>query len=106
MLALNVRILTAFSILLITLFFVVQAAFAAPGNSGTTKPGWGFGDKNHIHVGPPGQSVIVQNNSVHVENNVQVSSNTGNNSGNGSIVTGVSHVVISIVNFLGFNITS
>ena len=30
-------------------------AFAA-GNSGSTKPGWGFGDKNHIHTGPPGLS--------------------------------------------------
>ncbi len=22
-----------------------------------TRPGWGFGDKNHVHTGPPGQSV-------------------------------------------------
>jgi hypothetical protein len=34
------------------------AAFAqGAGNSGNTKPGWGFGDKNHVHTGPPGQSV-------------------------------------------------
>jgi len=23
--------------------------------SGGTRPGWGFGDKNHEHSGPPGQ---------------------------------------------------
>lgn len=23
--------------------------------SGGTRPGWGFGDKNHDHTGPPGQ---------------------------------------------------
>ena len=26
-----------------------------------TRPGWGYGDKNHVHVGPPGQSVNVGN---------------------------------------------
>jgi hypothetical protein len=31
-----------------------QSALAA---SNTDKPGWGNGDKNHVHVGPPGQSV-------------------------------------------------
>lgn len=33
------------------------SVYAARGNSGETKPGWGYGDKNHVHVGPPGQSV-------------------------------------------------
>jgi hypothetical protein len=37
--------------------FVVTTALAAPGNSGDTKPGWGYGDNNHVHTGPPGQSV-------------------------------------------------
>jgi hypothetical protein len=32
------------------------SAFAAQ-NSGGTTPGWGFGDTNHVHTGPPGQSV-------------------------------------------------
>lgn len=36
------------------------SAFAQTGN-GNTRPGWGFGDKNHIHVGPPGQSVFPHN---------------------------------------------
>ena len=26
-------------------------------NDGGTRPGWGNGDKNHEHTGPPGQSV-------------------------------------------------
>ena len=26
-----------------------------PGQSQYTKPGWGCGDKNHIHTGPPGR---------------------------------------------------
>jgi hypothetical protein len=30
-------------------------AYANTNNNG--KPGWGYGDKNHHHVGPPGQSV-------------------------------------------------
>lgn len=36
---------------------VASTAFAGPGKSGDTKPGWGYGDKNHTHTGPPGQSV-------------------------------------------------
>jgi|GEM_PF-2180310 len=27
-----------------------------------TRPGWGNGDKNHVHTGPPGQSVNVGKN--------------------------------------------
>jgi hypothetical protein len=38
---------------------MVQAAFAAPANTGV-RPGWGFGDENHVHTGPPGQSVAPQ----------------------------------------------
>lgn len=35
--------------------YFVTSAYAKP--QGETKPGWGYGDKNHVHVGPPGQSV-------------------------------------------------
>ena len=35
-----------------------STAFAA-GHSGDNKPGWGHGDKNHHHTGPPGHSVSV-----------------------------------------------
>ncbi len=39
---------------------LVTSAMAAPGNGkavgkGETRPGNGFGDKNHVHTGPPGQ---------------------------------------------------
>ena len=45
--------------------FVVAAAavsagtYAAQHASSGTRPGWGYGDKNHVHTGPPGQSVRV-----------------------------------------------
>jgi len=36
--------------------FVATAAMAQPSGD-NTRPGWGFGDKSHVHTGPPGQSV-------------------------------------------------
>jgi len=33
------------------------SAFSGPGNSGDTKPGWGYGDTNHTHTGPPGSTI-------------------------------------------------
>jgi hypothetical protein len=33
-----------------------SSAIAAP-PADNTRPGWGNGDVNHIHTGPPGQSV-------------------------------------------------
>lgn len=33
---------------------------SASAQSVNIKPGWGFGDTNHVHVGPPGQSVLPQ----------------------------------------------
>ncbi len=35
---------------------LVTSALAA-NTKGDTRPGWGYGDKNHVHTGPPGQSV-------------------------------------------------
>ncbi|MBW3538352.1 hypothetical protein KY386_02575 [Candidatus Parcubacteria bacterium] len=35
----------------------VAASAVAAKPEGDTRPGWGFGDKNHVHTGPPGQSV-------------------------------------------------
>lgn len=35
---------------------VAQTA-TAKDRPGDSKPGWGNGDENHIHTGPPGQSV-------------------------------------------------
>ncbi|HYK08035.1 MAG TPA: hypothetical protein VEW42_00875 [Candidatus Eisenbacteria bacterium] len=54
---LNVRTLSILAVVVAAAAFMVNAAFAQAGNSGGTKPGWGYGDKNHVHTGPPGQSV-------------------------------------------------
>ena len=41
--------------------FVAAVSISAPSAFAKTtndvKPGWGYGDQNHIHIGPPGQSV-------------------------------------------------
>ena len=55
---------TAIKISLITSMILVAGSFAAIGAfaqkpSDNNRPGWGFGDKNHHHVGPPGISVSV-----------------------------------------------
>lgn len=56
MVALNLRALVV-GILALAIFVAISAtAFAKPPTDGT-RPGWGFGDKNHTHTGPPGQSV-------------------------------------------------
>jgi len=33
------------------------SASVANAKNDSPKPGWGYGDKNHVHTGPPGQSV-------------------------------------------------
>ena len=43
---------------ILTLSLFTRSAFAE-GHSGDNKPGWGHGDKNHHHTGPPGHSVSV-----------------------------------------------
>jgi hypothetical protein len=46
--------------LLVTATVATIGISYAQGHSGTgTRPGWGFGDKHHKHIGPPGQSVSV-----------------------------------------------
>ncbi|MEK7570957.1 MAG: hypothetical protein AAB553_01670 [Patescibacteria group bacterium] len=35
----------------------VQSAYAAPAPTQSARPGWGSGDPNHVHAGPPGLSV-------------------------------------------------
>jgi hypothetical protein len=49
----------------------VAGTAAAANNPGNTRPGWGYGDKNHVHTGPPGQSVRVENTSTTTVNNTQ-----------------------------------
>ncbi len=53
--ALNMRSLFVASMLL-AVFGLIGAQALAKDNGGT-RPGWGYGDKNHVHTGPPGQSV-------------------------------------------------
>jgi hypothetical protein len=49
------RMLIVFGILAASVAFVANAALAK--NDEGTRPGWGYGDQNHDHTGPPGQSV-------------------------------------------------
>jgi hypothetical protein len=75
--------------------FASQAAKQAD----NTRPGWGYGDKNHIHTGPPGQSVNVSNvstqtattGSVHVRGNGSVGNvSSGSASNTNTTTTNVS----------------
>jgi hypothetical protein len=53
--ALTVRMLIIVSILAVSVGAVASAVSAKDQDG--TKPGWGYGDPNHDHTGPPGQSV-------------------------------------------------
>jgi hypothetical protein len=53
---LNFRAFVIMTVIAAAIITMATSALAA-GKSGTTKPGWGYGDKNHVHTGPPGQSV-------------------------------------------------
>ncbi|HSX39317.1 MAG TPA: hypothetical protein VLI92_01880 [Candidatus Saccharimonadales bacterium] len=44
------------ALVLISLGLATAKTAFADKPSGDTRPGWGFGDKNHVHTGPPGQS--------------------------------------------------
>ena len=52
----TVKAIAATAVVVATVAGISGAAFAAQ-NAGGTRPGNGFGDKNHVHTGPPGQSV-------------------------------------------------
>ncbi|MBI3486026.1 hypothetical protein HY025_03705 [Candidatus Daviesbacteria bacterium] len=51
---LNYRLLAVTALLIAVFAIMASRAFA----EGGTVPGWGYGDKNHVHTGPPGQSVF------------------------------------------------
>lgn len=53
--AINIRALFVLAIIAAAVVFMAHSAFAK--TTGGTRPGWGFGDTNHVHTGPPGQSV-------------------------------------------------
>jgi hypothetical protein len=38
--------------------FMAALTTVANAKTGDTRPGWGYGDQNHIHTGPPGTSVV------------------------------------------------
>lgn len=110
MLTINLRFLVTGAIAALTFLFFSTQAFAKPEDN--TRPGWGFGDTNHVHTGPPGQSVhpVFAVNQVNNSNNSlsnTVSVNTGGNTVNppgGNIVTGAVQVVFSFVSNMGQNI--
>jgi hypothetical protein len=52
---LNIRTMVVLAMAAIAILIMAGSAFAK--NEGGTRPGWGYGDKNHEHTGPPGQSV-------------------------------------------------
>ena len=52
---LNAKLLIVGAVLIAGAVVAVGQSFAK--NDGGTRPGWGHGDKNHTHTGPPGQSV-------------------------------------------------
>ncbi len=52
----STKFLLALGITVASIAVVSGVAIAAK-PTGNTRPGWGFGDKNHVHTGPPGQSV-------------------------------------------------
>jgi hypothetical protein len=60
----------------------VAGTAAAANHPGNTRPGWGYGDTNHVHTGPPGQSVNVTNN-----NDVSVTNASVSNNGTGGSAT-------------------
>ena len=50
--AINFRSLAVLAIVAAAIVMMATSAFAKP--QGDTRPGWGYGDKNHVHTGPPG----------------------------------------------------
>lgn len=52
----SVRIFVVVATVVVSGVLLSQTALAQ-GNSNNNRPGWGHGDKNHHHSGPPGHSV-------------------------------------------------
>lgn len=50
---LNLRTAVVTGMLLAAAILIVGTTFAAK-PEGNNRPGWGFGDTNHTHTGPPG----------------------------------------------------
>ena len=54
----NLRAILVMTVIAVAAITLATSAFAK--EQGGTRPGWGYGDKNHVHTGPPGQSVRPQ----------------------------------------------
>lgn len=77
------RVLIVSGLVLASGAFAVSSVAARHNNN--TRPGWGFGDRNHVHTGPPGQSVRVNNRNdvdVNVRNNQRATSGSASSSNN------------------------
>lgn len=106
------RIFMVLTLAVISVLSVHSAYAAKPADD--TRPGWGLGDPNHVHLGPPGQSVrpvnVTQSNDTRVNTNATLSVNTGGNStdhntgGSTHVSTGSANIVFQILNFIGHNI--
>jgi hypothetical protein len=53
----NIGMKAGVAVVALAITAATATAVMAAKPSGETKPGWGYGDKNHVHTGPPGQSV-------------------------------------------------
>jgi hypothetical protein len=51
----SIRVIVVSTVAVALLTSLSGSVFAQ--DSSETRPGWGIGDQNHIHLGPPGQSV-------------------------------------------------
>ncbi len=45
------------AVLILTALAMTVKASSVEAKTGGTRPGWGYGDKNHEHTGPPGLTV-------------------------------------------------
>jgi hypothetical protein len=53
----NTKIKVLFSVFIVA-GIMIASTVVANAKTGGEKPGWGYGDKNHVHTGPPGHSVF------------------------------------------------
>jgi hypothetical protein len=52
--SIKIRIAVIASLVVLSLGLVVTSTLAKQDNGGECKPGWGWGDTNNCHSGPPG----------------------------------------------------
>lgn len=57
MTVISVRKTVVVAALVLSLIAAAAYAFAGPGRSGDTKPGWGLGNPQHENIGPPGSTI-------------------------------------------------